>query len=154
MEEQLEHSIFPERRLVYATFWARFWALVLDILIVEIPLGIVSAIIFPGDTFSFRIAGVDMGNPIENIGDIVVVWLYTALLTSGPAMATIGKRALGIKVTDLNGERITFGQASARYFCSIISFIILLVGYFMMLWDEKGQTLHDKMAGTLVVASE
>ena len=66
-------------------------------------------------------------------------------------MATIGKKAMRIKVTDLAGNRISFGQATGRHFGKILSAIILLFGYFMMLWDDKSQTLHDKIAGTLVI---
>lgn len=66
-------------------------------------------------------------------------------------MATLGKKALGIKVTDMYGERITFAQATGRHFGKIISTVILFIGYFMMLWDDRSQTLHDKIAGTLVV---
>ena len=85
--------------------------------------------------------------------NIVASWLYSSLQESGPNMATIGKKAMNIKVTDMDGGRISFGQATGRHFGKIISGIILLIGYFMMLWDEKSQTLHDKMAGTLVVES-
>jgi len=68
--------------------------------------------------------------------------------------ATLGKRALGLKVTGMNGQRITFINATGRYFASYISTIILLIGYLMMLWDDKNQTLHDKLAKTLVVKSK
>ena len=78
----------------------------------------------------------------------------SALLESGAKQATLGKRAMGIKVTDVNGNRISFGQATGRHFGKWISSIILLIGYLMMLWDERKQTLHDKMAGTLVVKRE
>jgi uncharacterized RDD family membrane protein YckC len=58
---------------------------------------------------------------------------------------------LGLKVTTTNGERISFGQATGRHFGKYISTIILFIGYLMMIWDDKKQTLHDKMANTLVV---
>lgn len=83
--------------------------------------------------------------------NVIVGWLYAALMESSASQATIGKRALGLKVTDENGQRISFGKATGRHFGKIISTIIILIGYLMMLWDEKKQTLHDKMAGTLVV---
>jgi uncharacterized RDD family membrane protein YckC len=78
-------------------------------------------------------------------------WIYFALQESSSAQATLGKRALGLKVTSVEGGRISLGQATGRYFGHIISSIILLIGYFMMLWDDKKQTLHDKMADTLVI---
>jgi uncharacterized RDD family membrane protein YckC len=81
----------------------------------------------------------------------IVGWLYNALMMSGPNQATLGKKALGIKVTDTRGHRISFGRATGRYFAQYISGIILAIGYFMMLWDKQKQTLHDNIAGTLVV---
>jgi uncharacterized RDD family membrane protein YckC len=75
-------------------------------------------------------------------------------MESGKQQATVGKMALGLKVTDLNGQRISLGRATGRHFGKWVSTIILFFGYFMMLWDEKNQTLHDKMAGTLVVKKQ
>lgn len=72
-------------------------------------------------------------------------------MESGKNQATIGKMALSIKVTQLDGGRICFGKATGRYFGKIISAIVLFIGYFAMLWDEKSQTFHDMMAKTLVV---
>ena len=62
-------------------------------------------------------------------------------------------KALGLKVTSTAGERISFGQATGRHFGQILSALLLFVGYFMMLWNNERQTLHDKMADTLVVKS-
>ncbi|HOZ84040.1 MAG TPA: RDD family protein [Niabella sp.] len=87
----------------------------------------------------------------SSIATLVINWLYYSYMESGPWQATLGKRALGLKVTGMNGERISFLNATGRYFAKIISAIILLIGYLMMLWDDKKQCLHDKMAGTLVV---
>ena len=78
-------------------------------------------------------------------------WLYYVFLESGMAQATLGKGAMGLKVITTDGQRISFGQASGRYFGKILSAIILLIGYLMMIWDGKKQTLHDKIANTLVV---
>ena len=81
-------------------------------------------------------------------------WLYSALLESGPKQATLGKRLLDLKVTNMEGERIRFGQATGRHFAKYLSAIILCIGFLMMLWDGKKQTLHDKLAGTLVLDTE
>ena len=59
--------------------------------------------------------------------------------------------ALGIIVTDLNGNPISFGKANGRYWGKIISTLILLIGYIMAAFTEKKQALHDMMAGTLVI---
>lgn len=53
-------------------------------------------------------------------------------------------------VTEEN-DQLSFVQASIRYFSKILSALILFIGYFMMLFSDRKQTLHDKIAKTLVV---
>ena len=84
-------------------------------------------------------------------GRILVVWLYHAFLESGPHQSTWGKRAVGLKVTSIRGERISFGHASGRYFGTIITNMTMGIGYLMVAFTDKKQTLHDMIAGTLVV---
>ncbi len=135
------NPIYTERPAVkYAGFWARFAASFIDGLIIGIPMAIINYLVFGKSHIRFVSTG-------------LVGWLYCALQESGPGMATIGKKVLDIKVTDLNGGRLTFGQATGRHFGKVISTVILLIGYFMMLWDDKSQTLHDKMAGALVIST-
>ena len=68
-------------------------------------------------------------------------------------MATPGKMACGIKVTDLDGRRISFGRATGRFFGKILSTLILLIGFLMQPFTARKQALHDILAGTLVVKS-
>ena len=81
----------------------------------------------------------------------LVQWLYFALLESSARQGTLGKQWLGLKVTDMNGDRIGFGRATGRFFSKFISGIILMIGYLMALFSEKKQALHDSIAGTLVL---
>jgi Predicted membrane protein/domain len=134
-------DLFTEPNLVYASFWQRFFAVFIDGIILLIP-NYIFQIMFGRATLSYYTVGIITG------------WLYSALMESGSWQATIGKRSMRIKVVDLDGQRISFGQATGRHFGKFISAIIIFIGYFMMLWDEKRQTLHDKMAGTLMVEGE
>ena len=83
----------------------------------------------------------------------IIGWLYYALMESSSRQATVGKIALGLRVTDLNGERITFLRATGRYFGKIISGMILYIGFIMAAFTEKRQALHDLMAECLVVSN-
>jgi uncharacterized RDD family membrane protein YckC len=65
--------------------------------------------------------------------------------------ATLGKMALGLRVVDLNGDRIGFGRATGRYFGKIVSGLILGIGYFMAAFTQQKQALHDIMAGCLII---
>jgi uncharacterized RDD family membrane protein YckC len=82
---------------------------------------------------------------------VIGQWLYYALMESSGRQATLGKLALGIVVTDLNGNKITFGRATGRYFGKILSGMIFAIGYIMAGFTERKQALHDIMAGCLVV---
>jgi uncharacterized RDD family membrane protein YckC len=155
----------PQRPLVrYAGFWRRFVAHLID----QIIVGIAAFVVFiPG----LALLGVGIGAGIMEesesaiglilaaiaayLAAIVLVivgqWLYYALMESSSRQATIGKLALGLVVTDLSGNRITFGRATGRYFGKIVSGMIMMIGYIMAGFTERKQALHDIMASCLVV---
>jgi uncharacterized RDD family membrane protein YckC len=81
----------------------------------------------------------------------VFVWLYFALLESSVWQATIGKLVLGIRVTDLRGERISVPRALGRYLAKFLSLLIVGIGFLMVAWTGRKQGLHDLLAGTLVL---
>ena len=57
---------------------------------------------------------------------------------------------LGMKVTDLYGNRISFARATGRHFAKFISGLMLGFGFLMVAFTERKQGLHDIVAGTLV----
>jgi len=135
----------PEPPL-YAGFWRRVAASAIDTLV------LVGAMLVP--VIALSLAGV-----AEKTVELVYMgmswvggWLYYALQHSSSQQATLGKRAIGIKVTDLRGERIGFGRATGRYFATILSSLTLLVGFVMAGFTRQRQALHDMVAGTLVVS--
>lgn len=138
----------PTQTFVYAGFWWRFLAWFLDALIlqgVSLVLGFIVG-------FIMGAAGLaDAAGLAGGLLGMVAAWLYEALQNSSPAMATVGKRVCGITVTDMAGQRITFGRASGRHFGKILSGLILGIGYIMQAFTEKRQALHDQMAGCLVL---
>jgi uncharacterized RDD family membrane protein YckC len=86
-----------------------------------------------------------------SIGLPFVLWtIYATYMQSSDAMATLGKRAMGLVVTDSKGERLTMTQSFMRSGASLVSGILLGIGYLMQPFTEKKQTLHDLIAGTLV----
>ncbi len=77
-------------------------------------------------------------------------WVYFAVLESSPWRATLGKKALGLSVVDLSGNRISFARASGRFFAKILSSMTFLIGFVMAGFTAKKQALHDMLAGCLV----
>lgn len=134
----------------YGGFWIRVLAYIIDAIVVDLAMGFVGALV----------GGViGMGSPQAMIATIQLVssmlgllgsWLYFAIMESSPWQATLGKKALGLVVTDESGQRIGFGRATGRYFAKILSAMILLFGFFMVGWTQRKQGLHDLVAGTLV----
>ncbi len=82
---------------------------------------------------------------------VIILWLYYALMESSAKQGTLGKQWCGLLVTDMEGRRIGFGKASGRFFGKYVSAVILYIGFLMCLWTEKKQCLHDIMAGTQVL---
>ena len=85
---------------------------------------------------------------------VVAQWLYHACLESSSAQATIGQRAVHLTVTDGSGQRISFGRASGRFFASLLSGVILGIGYLMVAFTQRKQGLHDMVSGCVVLRSE
>ena len=82
---------------------------------------------------------------------MVVTWLYTSILQSSSRQATVGKMALGLIITDLDGNRISFARASGRYLATFLTNLTFGIGYLMVIWTKRKQTLQDKVAGTVVI---
>jgi uncharacterized RDD family membrane protein YckC len=72
-------------------------------------------------------------------------------MESSKYQATVGKLALGLKVTDMDGNNLDFVKALVRNICKIISGMIMGIGYIMAGFTDKKQGLHDMIANTLVV---
>jgi uncharacterized RDD family membrane protein YckC len=153
----------PPSHLVYAGFWLRFVAYFIDGLILVLILS-VPAIILISMLVELNGGHSDSGFKPEAIGAIVAdlffylvgpfaAWLYFAIMESGSKQATYGKRIMGLCVTDMAGQRIGFGRATARFFGKIVSAIPFDLGFVMAGFTDRKQALHDMMAGTLVVRS-
>lgn len=132
--------------LEYAGFWRRLAASIIDALPILLLIAVTGGFHRPG-LFEPGGGGEHRGGLIR----FLLIWLYFALMESSTLQGTLGKLAVGLRVTDLNGNRIGFGRATGRYFGKIVSIAILCVGFFMAAFTEKKQGLHDLMAGTLVV---
>ena len=82
---------------------------------------------------------------------LLIPLVYYALLESSPWQATVGKRVCRLRVTRLDGRRITLPRAIGRYFAKFLSAFILGIGFLMVAWTRRKQGLHDLLADTLVV---
>ncbi len=153
----------------YAGFWKRVAAYILDAIVLYIPNNLLimrsmgdgaaqeamkqMMISAPGDPHVMMAAYsqyyATMSTPL--IITAVITWLYFALCESSPWQATLGKLALGIRVTDLEGRRISIWRALGRYLAKFLSAFILCIGFLMVGWTRRKQGLHDMLCSTLVL---
>lgn len=146
--------------IVYAGFWRRFAASVLDSFVVTIAS---YAILIP----AMLLGGINMANMQGGSADdptamlmtmipayllmIVLQAVYFAWMHSRPAQATLGKMAVGIKVARPDGTTIGFWRGIGRYFGLILSAIPLYIGFIMAGFTDRKRALHDMVSDTVVV---
>jgi uncharacterized RDD family membrane protein YckC len=157
---------------MYAGFWLRFVAALVDGVIIGIPFWIVVGVLI----FMFGGLGVMLhriphdsqpADPREVMALLapffmafflgwlvffILQWLYFAIMESSERQATFGKSVMSLRVTNSEGQRISFGHATGRFFAKIVSGMVpLAIGYIMAGFTERKQALHDLIAGTLVL---
>jgi uncharacterized RDD family membrane protein YckC len=152
----------------YASFGARLLAMIIDYIIIcvmqfvviapimtMLGLGVASQVDGSGNITEEQAIGM-AGAIIAAVSSAILLTyaiaiLYFAIMESSKAQASVGKMALSIKVTDMDGQRISFGKALLRSIGKIISGMIIYIGYLMAAFTEKKQALHDMIASTQVV---
>ena len=138
----------------YAGFWLRVGASIIDaviLLIINILVGLFFSLLLNFLYSSHLISVGRLFILFMPILYLIPFWFYSSLFESSSHQATLGKMAVGIKVTDLSGNRISFARATGRFFSRFISVVIIFIGFIMVAFTEKKQALHDIIAGTLVV---
>jgi len=153
-------------RVEYAGFWVRFLAFLID----SAVMGIGFVLILIPLIFLTGLGGI-VGeiHPNEDMNDVGIfmlfgllflaatvsllwTWLYHALMESSEWQATVGKRLLGLVVTDMAGRRLSFGRATGRHFAKIVTNMVpAFIGYIMAGFTERKQALHDMISGCLVL---
>jgi uncharacterized RDD family membrane protein YckC len=133
----------------YGGFWIRVVAYIIDAILVNIVLGLLTAI--TGLRLIIYRATDHFDLLLPTLTPLVVSWLYFALMESSERGATIGKMAVGLRVVTDQGRRLSFANATGRYFAKFISALILGIGFIMIAFTERKRGLHDMIASTLVV---
>ena len=122
------------KNLIYAGFWVRFIAYLIDFIILTVISVILAFIPIIGWIIS-----------------IFLPWLYFAILQSSSKQATIGMRVLDIKIVDETHKKIGFWRATGNYFVLGISIFILFVGVIMIAFTKRKQGLHNIISRTLLL---
>ncbi len=122
--------------MAYGRVTPRAVALFLDLLVIGALTSLISAV-----------TGIDS----HGWTAALISWLYFATQESSGWMATLGKRAMGLAVQGIDGRQLSFGRASIRWAARWLSGLAFGLGYALALFNDKRQTLHDLVAGTVVI---
>lgn len=144
-----------------AGFWRRALAFILDLLIMYYPLAfafclpwltliLLSEFMVIRPSLNLLILVLGLGIPLL----FIACWMYSALTESGVRQGTFGKRIMGLRVIAMDGQPVTFLQATIRFWGKLISTGLVLGGYLIQPFNARKQTLHDILAGTLVVRKD
>ena len=149
---------------VYASFWKRVVAFVIDNILAAIPASLICIplLLWQGSAFSnapqeeqaLHVGAMFLIYILWQLLGAVSMWLYYAFLESSPRQATFGKQLMKIKVISKQGQRISFARASGRFFAKILSYLTLYVGFLMAGLTNRKRALHDYIAETYVVAAD
>lgn len=148
--------------VVQAGFWRRWAALFIDQLILGLGFyALVFVLIlaaWAGGWADAEALSGDEPSPglvLAYLGLLLLYYVaagtYCTLWESSSHQATPGKRAVGIKVVDLQGRRLTRRHAAVRWLAAGVSYLTVYIGFLMAAFTERKQALHDLLAGTLVV---
>ena len=129
-----------------AEWWRRFAALVIDVAIMWIPLGILTR-------------SMDMGRYTGFAVSVAIGVTYFSLLNGSRKGQTVGKMVWGIQARHAaTGGPLGYPRAALRYLAPTLLFLIPMLGFVLWvadglspLWDKKRQAVHDKLAGSMVV---
>lgn len=153
-----------ESRYVYAGFWVRAMGWALDAIILTLILTPIFISLITLTSYNNEISSQakQISAPLQLIANfsfifvayiipLFIQWLYFSLQYSSKHQATLGMRALGLKIISETGGSVSFNRATGRYFASFLSGLIFFIGRLMVAFTPRKQTLHDIMAGTYVI---
>lgn len=132
----------------FAGFWIRVVAAIIDGIILLVP-NVLIGMVLGGEVDPQT--GQAAGGGLAGLISLLVYFAYYTALQGGKWQATIGKRVLGIHVMRTDGSPITYARAFGRYMASILSGLLLMIGYIMAGLTREKTALHDLIADTRVV---
>lgn len=139
----------------YGGFWQRLAALLIDGVLIGVVTSIIMAIVqrllwTAALSEDAKLAWVLLAIAVTTL---LLPLAYFAALEAGPWQATLGKRAMGLAVSDETGGRIGWGKSIGRNISKLFisNFVTLGIGSLIAAFTDRKQALHDMIAGTVVV---
>lgn len=134
--------------LVYAGFWSRVGATVIDVLLIMAITSPLLTVIYGPEYWV-------SSDFVAGLADFLLSWVFptvAVIVFWQKCQATPGKMAISAKIVDAqSGEKPSLGRLIWRYFAYFVAVAPLMVGIIWVAFDPKKQGWHDKLAGTVVV---
>jgi len=144
------------QKTIYAGFWRRALALLLDSLLFVVLTTPLLYIVYGQEYFSWSNQNTSL--QVYGVMDFLITKvLAAALLVSfwHLAAATPGKQLMHLKVLDAQSlQRITVLQGLIRVAAYLVSALPMYLGFIWVAWDKRKQGFHDMIAKTVVVYEE
>jgi uncharacterized RDD family membrane protein YckC len=153
---QASDSVAP----VYAGFWIRFLAAILDSIFL-LPIILIVAYFFGHDQVNINsinvnashittaLNSVSINNTEDHLAFFVAI-IYSALLVSSGKQATWGKRIVGIYVANEDGSKLSTLKAAMRYLATLLSACTFGIGFILIAFNKEKAALHDFICKTRV----
>lgn len=155
-EPGLSHAAAPAAPRVpeapaasYSGFWRRLMALLLDSVLLFFPAAIVRVLL--GQPVIQDPMESGSGSPLATGIELAIDATYAVAMVTSRARATLGMQAMEIQLVTVNGERVGVARATLRWFAQLLDILTLGIGYLIMFFNRRRQTLHDLVSGTVVV---
>lgn len=142
--------------IVYAGFWRRFAAVIIDgfivmpilvLLLYVVSGGELSQDALENDPFAHFDPLLSVAIDVSLFALVVFFWVRF--------LGTPGKLLMGCEIVNANtGEPLSIARAMLRYFAYLASALPLLLGFAWIAFDRRKQGLHDKIAGSLVIIAD
>ncbi|MDQ0156496.1 putative RDD family membrane protein YckC [Robertmurraya andreesenii] len=131
----------------YAGFWMRFWAYILDLIVIGSIDRILINPVFRA--FDLELSAISMFAPIS-IATAITFYAYFVLMTKFFGQ-TLGKMAFGLKVVDLKGNKLSWSTILFREWIGRFISTTIWITYAVVAFLPKKQGLHDLFSDTTVV---
>jgi len=143
-----------EAQTAYAGLWLRVAATLIDCATMFIPFCFVTFVGVLGSRLVSASKGYEPAVVVLVVLPPLIVRAacsYFALMEASFLQGTLGKKVVGLRVSDINGQRLTLSRAVGRNLAKLLSSLSLGIGFVMCGFTREKQTLYDMLSNTLVI---
>jgi len=142
----------------YAGFWIRLCSSITDLFLIFLPILYIVIYFVPGlqDQFlegfliddSLLYEFQFIMNFFVGLEIVLMLWLWNG--------ATFGKKLFNLRIIKKNGNSLSLIDAIRHYLSTLIYFIplVFIISILMVVFRKDKRTLHDLIAGTVVIYNQ